>query len=77
MKVNNFILISNMDQSDKIENLRLSFLKLQALGVFNYEDRHLTIEKLINKLYVKREDIEKQFSSSNDSNFRNGMSEKS
>jgi len=66
-----------MDQSDKIENLRLSFLKLQALGVFNYEDRHLTIEKLINKLYVKREDIEKQFSSSNDSNFRNGMSEKS
>jgi len=76
LKVNNSTFTPNMEQSNKIENLRLSFLKLQALGVFDYEDRHLPIKKLTNKLYAQREQLERQLSSSNGLKFRNNMAEK-
>jgi len=76
LKVNNSTFTPNMEQSNKIENLRLSFFKLQALGVFDYEDRYLPIKKLTNKLYAQREQLERQLSGPNGLKFRNNMAEK-
>jgi len=51
-----------MEQSEKVESLRLSFLKLQTLGIFESTDQFKTVEELLKKLYQRREEIERQYS---------------
>ena len=59
-----------MEQSEKVESLRLSFLRLQTLGIFESTDQFKTVEELLKKLYQRREEIERQYSCCENSNLK-------
>lgn len=50
-----------MEEYQKISNLKTSFIKLCADGVLTFQDKDLSIEKLLGKLYRKEEEVQNNF----------------